>query len=214
MLARLQALSDDHFNCAPRRGRLGDGRHPRTLRQPAEAHHGQRLRRGRARPLISGTAGTPAARPARLGVVEGAASRGPEYGDDPMTKLSDTQAIILSAAAQRPEHIALPLPESLRGGAAAKVVGAMLAKGFPRGGRRRPAQGRARLARDRRRPRRHAGRHPTQASPPSASSPRTRTPRMRARRTRRPRPPAPVTPTDRRPRPRRARRARAPSRPP
>ena len=47
-----------------------------------------------------------------------------------MTKLSDTQAIILSSAAQRPEHIALPLPESLRGGAAAKVVGAMIAKGF------------------------------------------------------------------------------------
>jgi hypothetical protein len=47
-----------------------------------------------------------------------------------MTQLSDTQAFILSAAAQRPEHIALPLPESLRGGAAAKVIGAMLAKGF------------------------------------------------------------------------------------
>ena len=47
-----------------------------------------------------------------------------------MTQLSDTQAIILSAAAHRPEHIALPLPESLRGGAAAKVIGAMLAKGF------------------------------------------------------------------------------------
>jgi len=47
-----------------------------------------------------------------------------------MTKISDTQALILSAAAQRPEHIALPLPESLRGGAAAKVVGAMLAKGY------------------------------------------------------------------------------------
>ena len=47
-----------------------------------------------------------------------------------MTQLSDTQALILSAAAQRPEHIALPLPESLRGGAAAKVIGAMLAKGF------------------------------------------------------------------------------------
>ena len=47
-----------------------------------------------------------------------------------MTQLSDTQALILSAAAQRPEHIALPLPDSLRGGAAAKVVGAMLAKGF------------------------------------------------------------------------------------
>ena len=47
-----------------------------------------------------------------------------------MTKLTDTQAIILSAAAQRDDHIALPLPDSLRGGAAAKVVGAMLAKGF------------------------------------------------------------------------------------
>lgn len=47
-----------------------------------------------------------------------------------MTKLSDTQAIILSAAAQREDRNALPLPESLRGGAAAKVVGAMLAKGF------------------------------------------------------------------------------------
>ena len=47
-----------------------------------------------------------------------------------MTRLSDTQAMILRAAAQRPEHIALPLPGSLRGGAAAKVVGAMIAKGF------------------------------------------------------------------------------------
>lgn len=47
-----------------------------------------------------------------------------------MTKLTDTQAIILSAASQRDGHIALPLPDSLRGGAAAKVVGAMLAKSF------------------------------------------------------------------------------------
>jgi hypothetical protein len=47
-----------------------------------------------------------------------------------MTHLSDTQAIILSAAAQRPERIALPLPDSLRGGAAAKVVGTMIAKGL------------------------------------------------------------------------------------
>jgi len=47
-----------------------------------------------------------------------------------MTQLSDTQTLILSAAAQRPEHIALPLPENLRGGAASKVVGAMIAKGF------------------------------------------------------------------------------------
>jgi hypothetical protein len=47
-----------------------------------------------------------------------------------MTKLSDTQLVILSAAAQREDRIALPLPESLRGGAVTKVVGAMLAKGF------------------------------------------------------------------------------------
>lgn len=47
-----------------------------------------------------------------------------------MTQLSDTQALILSAAAQRPGHLALPLPESLRGGAAAKVIGAMIAKGL------------------------------------------------------------------------------------
>jgi len=47
-----------------------------------------------------------------------------------MTKLSDTQTIILSRAAQNEDRIALPLPDSLRGGAAAKVVGAMLASGF------------------------------------------------------------------------------------
>jgi len=47
-----------------------------------------------------------------------------------MSQLSDTQALILSYAAQHEDRIALPLPESLRGGAAAKVVGAMLAKGF------------------------------------------------------------------------------------
>ena len=47
-----------------------------------------------------------------------------------MTQLSDTQTLILSAAAQRSEHIALPLPESLRGGAAAKVVGTMIANGL------------------------------------------------------------------------------------
>ena len=47
-----------------------------------------------------------------------------------MTQLTDTQALILSAAAQRPDHIALPLPSNVRGGAAAKVVSAMLTKGF------------------------------------------------------------------------------------
>ena len=47
-----------------------------------------------------------------------------------MTTLSDTQTIILSRAAQNEDRIALPLPDSLRGGAATKVVTAMLAKGL------------------------------------------------------------------------------------
>jgi len=49
-----------------------------------------------------------------------------------MTKLSDTQAIILSAAAQRSGGNLLPLPGSLRGGAAVKVVGALLSRGLAR----------------------------------------------------------------------------------
>lgn len=47
-----------------------------------------------------------------------------------MAKLSDTQAVILSAAAQREDRNVLPLPGSLRGGAAAKVVGALLSHGL------------------------------------------------------------------------------------
>jgi hypothetical protein len=47
-----------------------------------------------------------------------------------MTKLSDTQLVILTAAAQRAGHLALPLPSNLRGGAATKVVGSMIAKGL------------------------------------------------------------------------------------
>jgi hypothetical protein len=47
-----------------------------------------------------------------------------------MTKLSDTQALILSAAAQREDRNVLPLPGSLRGGAAAKVVAALIARGL------------------------------------------------------------------------------------
>ena len=49
-----------------------------------------------------------------------------------MSKLSDTQLIILSAAAQRPDGNVLPLPGSLRGGAATKVVAALLARGLIR----------------------------------------------------------------------------------
>jgi hypothetical protein len=49
-----------------------------------------------------------------------------------MTKLSDTQAILLSAAAQRADGNLLPLPGSLRGGAAIKVVTALLARDLAR----------------------------------------------------------------------------------
>jgi len=47
-----------------------------------------------------------------------------------MTKLSDTQSVILSAASQRTDRIALPLPKSLKGGAAQKVVNALIDKGL------------------------------------------------------------------------------------
>jgi hypothetical protein len=47
-----------------------------------------------------------------------------------MTKLSDTQLVILSAAAQRDDRNVLPLPGSLRGGAAQKVIGALLKRGL------------------------------------------------------------------------------------
>ena len=49
-----------------------------------------------------------------------------------MTKLSDTQSMILSAAAQRSDGNVLPLPGSLRGGAATKVIGALLSRGLIR----------------------------------------------------------------------------------
>ncbi len=39
-----------------------------------------------------------------------------------MTKLSDTQLVILSAACQRDDRQVLPLPGTLKGGAANKVV--------------------------------------------------------------------------------------------
>jgi predicted ArsR family transcriptional regulator len=57
-----------------------------------------------------------------------------------MTKLSDTQAVILSAASQRDDGSVLPLPETLkiRGGAVDKVLGCLKAKGLieHRGSRR------------------------------------------------------------------------------
>jgi hypothetical protein len=47
-----------------------------------------------------------------------------------MIKLSDTQLVILSAACQREGRLVLPLPDRLKGGAAAKVVESLLAKGL------------------------------------------------------------------------------------
>lgn len=47
-----------------------------------------------------------------------------------MVKLSDTQLVILSAASQRDDRLVLPLPERIKGGAAAKVVDSLLAKGL------------------------------------------------------------------------------------
>ena len=49
-----------------------------------------------------------------------------------MTRLSDTQLVILSAAAQRDDGAVLPLPETLKlkGGAVAKVLGSLKTKGL------------------------------------------------------------------------------------
>ena len=47
-----------------------------------------------------------------------------------MPKLTDTQSLILSAAAQRPGNLAMPLPKGLHGAAAQKVVSMMIARGW------------------------------------------------------------------------------------
>lgn len=47
-----------------------------------------------------------------------------------MTKLTETQSIILSAGAQRPDNIALPLPKGLAGAAAKMVVTKMIERGW------------------------------------------------------------------------------------
>jgi hypothetical protein len=49
-----------------------------------------------------------------------------------MTKLSDTQAVILSAASQRADGAVLPLPQTLKikGGAVDKVLSSLMAKGL------------------------------------------------------------------------------------
>lgn len=47
-----------------------------------------------------------------------------------MTKLTETQTIILSAGAQRPDNIALPLPKGLAGAAAKMAVSKLIEHGW------------------------------------------------------------------------------------
>ena len=47
-----------------------------------------------------------------------------------MTKLTETQTLVLSAGAQRPENIALPLPKGLAGAAAKMAVTKMIEHGW------------------------------------------------------------------------------------
>ena len=47
-----------------------------------------------------------------------------------MTKVTETQTIILSAGVQRPENIALPLPKGLAGAAAKMAVTKMIERGW------------------------------------------------------------------------------------
>ena len=51
-------------------------------------------------------------------------------GDTIVTNLSHTQHVILTAACRRADRLVLPMPNRLRGGAAAKVVGSLIAKGL------------------------------------------------------------------------------------
>jgi hypothetical protein len=55
-------------------------------------------------------------------------------GDHPMTRLSDTQLVILTAAAQRADLSILPLPEglNLKGGALNKVMDSLRNRGLIR----------------------------------------------------------------------------------
>jgi hypothetical protein len=47
-----------------------------------------------------------------------------------MTKLTETQTIILTAGAQRPDNIAMPLPKGLAGAAAKMAVTKMIERGW------------------------------------------------------------------------------------
>jgi hypothetical protein len=57
-----------------------------------------------------------------------------DNGDHPMTRLSDTQLVILGAAAQRADLAVLPLPDTLKlkGGALTKVMDSLRNRGLTR----------------------------------------------------------------------------------
>ena len=55
-----------------------------------------------------------------------------QYEEPAMTKLTETQTIILSAGAKRPDNIALPLPKGLAGAAAKMAVTKMIEHGWLR----------------------------------------------------------------------------------
>ena len=67
-----------------------------------------------------------------VGIMRQAAPDGPglQTEDHLITKLSDTQAVILGNASPSFDGNVLPLPGSFRGGAQAKVIGALLKRGL------------------------------------------------------------------------------------
>ena len=133
MLARLQALSDDHFGYSPDEITWSHAGTPRHYAELLKRITDQRLQRGRARRIAAPISRPRPARlpPPGLGLV-GEQWCSPPDGDPPMTKLSDTQLVILSAAAQRDDGAVLPLPETLKlkGGALDKVLDSLKAKGL------------------------------------------------------------------------------------
>lgn len=65
-----------------------------------------------------------------LGLIEACRIPRAVNSEATMTKLTETQAIILSAGAQRASNLAMPLPKGLHGAAAKKVVSMMMGRGW------------------------------------------------------------------------------------
>jgi hypothetical protein len=67
---------------------------------------------------------------AGLGLVEACRITRALNAEATMTSLTKTQALILSAAAQRASNLAMPLPKGLHGAAAKKVISMMIGRGW------------------------------------------------------------------------------------